>query len=53
MAVFTFSTQCKKKPEDTELINDVKAYCDKHKLNFSQVVIELLRKEYQEKLNGR
>lgn len=44
MAVYTFSTQDKKKPQDKDTVNEVKAYCDKHKLNFSLVVIEQLRK---------
>lgn len=53
MAVHTFSTQSVKKPEDTRLIEAIKEYCDKHKLNFSQIVIALLREEFTEKLDGR
>ena len=53
MAVFTFSTQDRKRPGDKELIEEVKAYCDKHKLNFSLVVIEQLRKYKEEVTDGR
>lgn len=51
MPVFTFSTKTKK-PQDTELVESIKKYCDKNKLNFSAVVIDLL-KDYKEKLNGQ
>lgn len=53
MAVYTFSTQDKKRPEDKQLIEDVKAYCDKHKLNFSLVVIEQLKRYHDEVTDGR
>lgn len=53
MAVYTFSTQDKKRPEDKQLIEDIKAHCDKHKLNFSLVVIELLRAYKDEVIDGR
>lgn len=53
MAVYTFSTQDKKRPTDKDAIEEVKAYCDKHKLNFSLVVIEQLKKYLDEVEHGR
>ena len=43
MPVFTFSTRGKK-PQDTELIERVKDMCDKRNMNFSGLVITLLKK---------
>jgi len=53
MAVHTFSTQDIKNPEHTEMVQKVKAYCFKNKLNFSQVVVEQLRKFHDEVIDGR
>ena len=43
MPVYTFSTRGKK-PQDTELIARVKATCDRKNMNFSGLVVDLLRK---------
>ena len=50
MAVFTFSTQDSRKPKDAEMVAAVKAHCDKHRLNFSAVVVSLLAK-YKEEID--
>lgn len=42
MPVFTFSSKTKK-PEDTKAVEDAKAYCLKHNLNFSAVMIQLVK----------
>jgi len=41
MPVFTFSTRGTK-PQDTETIKRVKAICDKRRINFSGLVLDLL-----------
>lgn len=50
MTIYTFSTK-QKRPEDTLLVAEVKKYCEQKHLNFSGLVIQLL-KEWQEKQNG-
>lgn len=42
MAIFTFSTK-DKRPADTQLIKDIKEHCERKNLNFSGLVINLLR----------
>jgi len=42
MAIHTFSSKGSR-PQDTQLIQDVKYLCQKHNLNFSGLVINLLR----------
>lgn len=42
MAVFTFSTKGTK-PQDTEMIQRIKTHCEDHGLNFSGVVLKLLK----------
>ena len=51
MAIYTFSTK-NKRPDDTLLVAEVKKYCVQKHLNFSGLVIQLL-KEWQEKQNER
>lgn len=41
MAVYSFSTRDKYPIED-KTVEELKAYCDKHKLNFSRIVITAL-----------
>ena len=41
MAVYSFSTRAKS-PEEDEVVREIKAYCEKHKLNFSRILIEAL-----------
>lgn len=41
MAIHTFSTKGKR-PQDTEVVEQVKQYCEEHKLVFSAIVVELL-----------
>lgn len=47
MAVFTFSTR-DKRPEDTEAIKKAKQYCEEHNLNFSAVVVELIKEYFKD-----
>ena len=42
MAVFTFSTKGSK-PEDTKAVKRIKEHCEKHGINFSAVVLRLLK----------
>ena len=46
MPVFTFSTKTTK-PQDTEAVEKLKKYCDIHNLNFSAVIISIV-KEYND-----
>lgn len=43
MAVYTFSTQDKKRPTDKDAVDAVKDHCDRRGLNFSALVVDLLR----------
>lgn len=45
MAIFTFSTKAKR-PDDEQLIKDVKQHCERRNMNFSGLVVNLLR-EYK------
>lgn len=45
--IFTFSTK-NKRPEDEQLVNDIKEQCYRQNKNFSGLVVKLLR-EYQDK----
>jgi len=51
MAIFTFSSK-DKRPEDEQLIKDIKEYCYRKNLNFSGLIINLLRK-HKEELSGQ
>lgn len=42
MAIFTFSTKGSK-PGDTEVVHRAKEFCAQHNMNFSAVVVDLLR----------
>lgn len=42
MAVYTFSSKTKR-PEDTEAVEKLKAFCEQRNLNFSAVVINLIK----------
>lgn len=42
MAIHTFSTKGSK-PEDTKLVEDCKKFCQDHHLNFSGLVVNLLK----------
>lgn len=53
MAIYPFSTQDKKRPQDRELVESIKEYCDKNKLNFSLVVVEALKHYKKEHIDGR
>lgn len=50
--VFTFSTKSTK-PRDEEVVLKVKQYCDRNNLNFSAVVVDLLRKHAEELADGK
>ena len=43
MAIFTFSTK-DKRPADEELVREIKEYCRAKNLNFSGLVVDLLKK---------
>jgi hypothetical protein len=47
MAIFTFSTK-DKRPDDAQLIKDIKQHCERKNMNFSGLVVNLLR-EYKAK----
>lgn len=51
MAVYTFSTKTKK-PEDDEVVQQVKKYCEDRNINFSAIVVEQLRKFQEDVKNG-
>ena len=40
--IFTFSTKSKR-PQDEQLVKEVKKKCDKKNMNFSGLVVKLLR----------
>lgn len=42
MSIYTFSTKTKK-PEDTKAVEALKDHCDARGLNFSAVVINLIK----------
>jgi len=42
MPVHTFSSRTKK-PEDTRAVEEAKKYCDIHNMNFSAVMIALVK----------
>lgn len=46
MPVYSFSTKTKK-PQDTEVVEELKKHCDKHGKNFSAVIISKV-KEYMD-----
>lgn len=43
MAVYTFSTKDKNRPQDTRLVDDIKQHCEDKRINFSGVVLDLLK----------
>lgn len=49
MAIFTFSTK-DKRPEDEQLIKEIKQYCERRNMNFSGLVVTLLRDYKQSKI---
>lgn len=51
MAVFTFSTP-NKRPKDEEVVRRVKEHCERKHLNFSGIVIELLKQYEEEVIDG-
>jgi len=48
MAIHTFSTKGSK-PADEQVVREVKKHCEQHCLNFSGLVVSLLR-DYQTKV---
>ena len=52
MAVHTFSTKTKR-PSDEESVQAVRRYCQQRHLNFSGVVIDLVKRYEEEVINGR
>lgn len=52
MPVYTFSTKTKK-PEDDEVVLEVKKYCEDRNINFSAIVVEQLRRFREENVDGR
>lgn len=51
MAVYSFSTSDKLSSDEDKLIREIKEYCRKRKIVFSQVVVEQLRKWHEEQTN--
>lgn len=49
--IYSFSVPESEK-QNTKLIAEVKTYCAKHRLNFSGVVVDLLKKWHEENVNG-
>jgi len=47
MAVFTFSTKGSR-PADTEKVQEIKEYCDERGINFSYLVLKLLKQWHEE-----
>lgn len=52
MAIHTFSTKTKK-PEDEDAVQKVKNYCERKNLNFSAVVVQLIRQFAEEQLDAK
>lgn len=50
MAIFTFSTR-PTKPKDTEVVKEVKKLCEARGMNFSSLIIQLLRAYLKEQTN--
>lgn len=42
MAIYTFSTKAKR-PLDTEAVEQLKEFCEEQGLNFSSVVVKLIK----------
>lgn len=53
MAVYSFSTSDKLTSDEDKLVTEVKDYCRKHKIVFSRVVVEQLRKWMEEQTNEK
>lgn len=51
MPVFTFSTP-QKRPQDEELVKKIKEHCNRQHLNFSAIVVDLL-KQYEEQIDAK
>jgi hypothetical protein len=51
MAIFPFSTKTKR-PEDEEMVLEIKEHCERKNLNFSGLVVNLLRKYKQEHMDN-
>ena len=49
--IFTFSTK-NSRPEDTKLIEDIKALCERQQINFSGIVVQQLSKWHREQIDG-
>jgi len=47
MAIFTFSTK-DKRPDDEQVVREVKDHCERLNLNFSGLVVNLLKEYKQE-----
>lgn len=52
MAVFTFSTKGTK-PSDTEAVEELKKICSEGRLNFSAVLVDLIKAHVKEVQNGK
>lgn len=51
MSIYTFSVKSKK-PEDDEVVLQVKEYCATKNINFSAIVVQQLKKFAEEHING-
>lgn len=52
MAVYSFSTKSSR-PSDAEAVEELKKLCDSKRLNFSAVVVDLIRAHLKESRNGK
>lgn len=52
MAIFTFSTK-DKRPDDEKVVREVKEHCERHNMNFSGLVVNLLKDYKERSLNER
>lgn len=50
MAIHTFSTRERIKPEDEQMVQDIKSYCIATHQNFSRILLEAIK---ESKLNER
>ncbi|AWD90249.1 hypothetical protein [Dickeya phage Amaethon] len=52
MAVYSFSTKSSR-PSDEEAVEELKKLCDTRRLNFSAVVVDLIKAHIKESRNGQ
>ena len=53
MAVFTFSTKDKTRPDDKRQVEEAKDYCNRNGINFSALVTKLVIDWKKERVDGQ